>query len=61
MRIINVVNGNLFQIASVELGNALQWISIAKANNLTDPEIIGPTEISIPPPSFGFFDGIGSQ
>jgi hypothetical protein len=61
VRTIIVVGGNLFQLASAELGSALQWINIAKANNLTDPVLTDQMEIIIPPFSTAFLDGIGPQ
>jgi len=40
--------GNLFQIAALEYGNAMDWTAIATANNLTDPFIDGTTVLTIP-------------
>ena len=40
-RTINVVGGNLFQIAAKYLGDATQWNRIAAANNIQDPFING--------------------
>lgn len=61
MRIINISGGDLFHIASIEFGDALQWINIAKMNKLTDPVLIGRTTIVIPPVSSIYADGIGPQ
>jgi hypothetical protein len=61
MRTITTVSGNLFEIAASELGSALQWINIARANGLPDPVITGPVQIIIPPFSSIFSDGIGPQ
>jgi hypothetical protein len=58
---ITAIGGNLFEIAAVRLGSALQWINIARANNLTDPFLCGQNQISIPPFSPVFSDGIGPQ
>ncbi len=56
-----VVGGNLFEIAAAQLGNALQWINLARANNLIDPMLSGQSEILVPPISSAFADGIGPQ
>ena len=58
---ITTIGGNLFEIAAVRLGSAMQWINIARANNLTDPMIYGQKELVIPPPSPVFSDGTGPQ
>jgi hypothetical protein len=58
---ITTVGGNLFEIAAMRLGSALQWINIARANNLTDPMLAGQNEIVIPPFSSVYSDGIGPQ
>jgi hypothetical protein len=58
---IITIGGNLFEIAATQLGSALQWINIARANNLTDPILTGQNEIVIPPFSSVFSDGIGPQ
>nr|WP_294511694.1 hypothetical protein [uncultured Rhodopila sp.] len=61
MKTITTIDGNLFEIAAVELGSALQWINIARSNNLKDPMLSGQMEIIIPDFSPIFFDGIGPQ
>jgi hypothetical protein len=61
MRTITAINGNLFEIAASELGSALQWINIARANGMHDPVFIGQLQIIIPPFSAIFSDGIGPQ
>ena len=58
---ITVIGGNLFELAAVQLGSALQWVNIARANNLRDPMLSGQNEIVIPPFSSIFSDGIGPQ
>jgi hypothetical protein len=58
---IIAIGGNLFEIAAAQLGDALQWINIARANNLTDPMLSGQNQIIIPPLSSVFSDGIGPQ
>jgi hypothetical protein len=45
---IVVVSGNLFQIAALQLGDATQWIRIARANGLNDPLIQNMMVLMIP-------------
>jgi hypothetical protein len=61
MQTIITVGGNLFEIAAAELGSALQWINIARTNNLRDPMLSGQNELAIAPYSSDFSDGIGPQ
>jgi hypothetical protein len=61
MQTISAIGGNLFEIAAVQLGSAVQWINIARANNLSDPMLFGQNQIIIPPFSSAFSDGIGPQ
>jgi len=61
MTVITVTGGNLFQIAAERLGNALQWINIARTNKISDPMLSGMTTLIIPAPSAIFSDGIGPQ
>jgi hypothetical protein len=58
---IITIGGNLFEIAATQLGDALQWINIARINNLTDPMLSGRHQIAIPLSSSVFSDGIGPQ
>jgi hypothetical protein len=58
---IITIGGNLFDIAAKHLGSALQWINIAKGNNLRDPMLYGQNQIVVPPFSSMFSDGIGPQ
>jgi hypothetical protein len=39
----------LFQIAMLQTGDALQWVSIAQLNDLTDPWLNIQEDILIPP------------
>jgi hypothetical protein len=61
MQRITIIGGNLFEIAAVQLGNALQWINIARVDKLTDPMLNGRNQITVPPYSSAFSDGIGPQ
>jgi hypothetical protein len=58
---ITVIGGNLFEIAAAQLGSALQWVNIARANNISDPFLSGQCTIIIPPLSAACQDGIGPQ
>jgi hypothetical protein len=48
MQSITIVGGNLFRVASEQLGDATQWIRIAQLNCLVDPNIIGVMTLVIP-------------
>lgn len=48
-RTVRVSGTNLFRVAQRELGDALQWVAIAKLNGITDPWITAETDILIPP------------
>lgn len=48
-RSIDVVGGNLFEIASRELQDATQAVRIAALNGLSDPMLVGPITLLIPP------------
>jgi hypothetical protein len=61
MGTITTIGSNLFEIAAVQLGSALQWINIARANSLSDPMLSGQNVIVIPSLSQTFSDGIGPQ
>jgi hypothetical protein len=61
MQSITTVGGNLFEIAAAQLGDALQWINIARSNNFTDPMLSGQNQVEIPAYSVTFSDGIGPQ
>lgn len=45
---ITTVGGNLFQIATEQYGDAMDWAAIAQANHLTDPVLAGVTTLVIP-------------
>jgi len=48
MKTIIVAGGNLFRVAASALGDATQWIRLARANDLSDPTINGIVELKIP-------------
>lgn len=61
MYTILVQGVNLFEVAAVELGDALQWINIARVNSISDPFIANPLTVIVPDYSPIFKDGIGPQ
>jgi nucleoid-associated protein YgaU len=48
MQTITVAGGNLFQIAAAQLGDATQWIRIARLNGLSDPVLVGVVTLRLP-------------
>jgi hypothetical protein len=40
--------GNLYQVAASAYGDASEWTGIARANGLTDPQLVGVNKIKIP-------------
>jgi hypothetical protein len=52
---------DLFQMAASELGDAMQWINIARVNAISDPFITVLSTITIPDYSNACEDGIGPQ
>jgi hypothetical protein len=58
---VQVVGGNLFDVAATYLGSALQWINIAQANGISDPFLIGIQTLRLPVPNPAFDDGVPPQ
>lgn len=48
MQTITVAGGNLFRLAATQLNDATQWIRIAQANSLGDPNLTGVVTLVIP-------------
>ena len=48
-QVIVVAGGNLFALAAQYLNDATQWIRIAQANQLSDPQLQGVNTLIIPP------------
>ena len=46
---VTVAGGNLFAIAAKYLGDATQWIRIARLNGISDPVLQGVATLVIPP------------
>lgn len=61
VRTVTVIGGNLFAIAARELGDALQWVNLAQANNLHDPFLRGQVTLNIPARDDAFAHGIGAE
>jgi hypothetical protein len=40
--------GNLYQLSAAHYGDASEWTGIARANGLTDPQLVGVNKIKIP-------------
>jgi hypothetical protein len=57
---ITIVGGNLFALAAQYLNDATQWIRIARANGLSDPQLAGLTTLIIPPVNPAAGGGIAS-
>lgn len=55
-----VAGGNLFALAAKYLNDATQWIRIAQANQLADPQLSGVQTLIIPPVNPGAGGGIAS-
>jgi hypothetical protein len=47
--VVMTSGGNLFALAAQYLSDATQWIRIAQANGLSDPQLTGLTSLVIPP------------
>jgi len=61
MQTLTTAGGNLFQIASTQLGDATQWIRIAQLNNLSDPMLTGVVTLLIPAIDANAGGGIATQ
>jgi hypothetical protein len=49
LRTILQSGGTLFHVAAAELGDATQWLRIARLNGLSDPLLHGVVELKLPP------------
>jgi hypothetical protein len=61
MRIITVTGGNLFAIAAAELGDATQWIRIARLNRIADPMLHGVVTLKLPDVDATAGGGVAAQ
>jgi hypothetical protein len=48
MRTLQVTGGTLFRVAATYLGDATQWIRIARMNDIADPWLQGVVTLLIP-------------
>ena len=48
-QVVTVAGGNLYTLASQYYGDPTMWPTIAQANGLTDPQLVGLQTITIPP------------
>jgi hypothetical protein len=61
LKTITVVGGTLFRIAAEQLGDATQWLRIARLNGLDDPLLSGVLVLLIPDRDPNAGGGIASQ
>jgi hypothetical protein len=59
-QVVVVAGGNLFVLAAKYLNDATQWIRIAQANQLSDPQLSGVLTLVIPPVNPAAGGGIAS-
>ena len=50
MQTVTITGGDLCTLASRYLGDATQWIRIARQNGLSDPVVVGTVTLTIPDP-----------
>lgn len=46
--VVTVAGGTLFRLAMVHLGDATQWVRIARLNGLDDPVLTGLVTLRLP-------------
>lgn len=61
MRVITQMGGTLFHVAAAELGDATQWLRIARLNGLHDPVLVGMVTLKLPPRDAAAGGGIAEQ
>jgi hypothetical protein len=61
LRTILQSGGTLFHVAASELGDATQWLRIARLNGLSDPVLHGVVELKLPPVDTQAGGGIAEQ
>ncbi len=61
MRTILQSGGTLFHVAAAELGDATQWLRIARLNGLSDPMLDGVVQLRLPPRDPQAGGGIAEQ
>jgi hypothetical protein len=48
-QIVTLIGGNLYSLAAQYYGDQSQWVIIARANGLYDPQLTGQNTLVIPP------------
>ena len=61
MRMILQAGGTLFHVAAAELGDATQWLRIARLNRLDDPMLEGVVRLKLPAIDASAGGGIAEQ
>lgn len=61
MRKITVSGTDLFHVAAAYLGDATQWLRIARLNGLSDPNIVGVVTLKMPDVNPSLGGGIAPQ
>ena len=61
MRTILQAGGTLFHVAAAELGDATQWLRIARLNGLDDPVLEGVVRLKLPAIDASAGGGIAEQ
>lgn len=61
VKVLLVADTNLFRVAAEQLGDATQWIRIASLNQLSDPFIVGLSELRLPEPDKSAGGGVVQQ
>ena len=61
MRMILQAGGTLFHVAAAELGDATQWLRIARLNGLDDPMLEGVVRLKLPVIDASAGGGIAEQ
>lgn len=61
MRTIVQAGGTLFHVAAAELGDATQWLRIARLNGLDDPVLSGLVTLRLPPRDASAGGGVAEQ
>ena len=61
MKAITIAGGDLFRLAMEELGDATQWVRIARLNGLEDPMLTGLNTVRIPSRDGNFHGDSGAD
>lgn len=61
MRTIMQAGGTLFHVAAAELGDATQWLRIARLNGIDDPMLAGVVTLKLPARDLAAGGGVAEQ